>query len=69
MTLVAMFTSDIRPGLPWLQKRLRNPLFCMRYMLRLKKQLSIEHVIQHTITRWRTPVGEMVARFAVRIKK
>jgi len=50
MTLVAMFTSDIKPGLPWLLKRLRNTLFCKRLVLRLKKQLSIKHVIQHTIT-------------------
>jgi hypothetical protein len=41
----------------------------MKYVLRLKKQLSIEHVIQHTITRWRTPVGEIITWLTVRIKK
>jgi hypothetical protein len=40
---------------------LRQTVFAVRYVLKLKKQLSIEHVIQHSSTKWQDPLDEINA--------
>jgi hypothetical protein len=40
----------------------------MRYGLRLKKQLNIEHVMQHSTTIWQNSY-EIIAWVSLRIKK
>jgi hypothetical protein len=44
-------------------------MFSVRYRLRLKKQLNIKHVIQHSTTKWQHSNIEINACFGVRIKK